>query len=272
MYPKIFELAETFFKLAKKWDENDDITRKTRPPKKPKKDKESGSFNLDAFKNLKDFQAASNYVLAMLPVLGRGSSRIVYDLGGDKVLKLAFNDAGIAQNSLEARLTGRTPFFAHVYDMSPKGWWIISEKITPFKTAQEFTDYTGLEMPLLRDYGYERLTTEERQEFKDYYGLNDRHMELLDSIVHMLRTYNLIGGDTTSIKHWGLNNNNELKLYDYGLDKTLFETFKETVNPIEWAKEKGLPVPEEKPSESEEEEMANYDPANESLNGGAMFI
>lgn len=270
MYPKIFELAETFFKLAKKWDEgDDDVTRKTKPPKKPKKD--SGIFNLDAFKNLNDFQAVSNYAMATLPSLGYGSSRVVYDMG-DKVLKLAYNDAGIAQNSLEARLTGRTPYFAHVYDISPKGWWIISEKITPFRTSQEFADHTGLEMQLLKDYAYERLTPEELQEVKEYYDLSDQQMELLDSIVHMLRTYNLIGGDTMNVKHWGLNNNNDLKIYDYGLDKTLFETFKQTVNPKEWKRDQGLPVSESKPTASEEEEMANYDPAKESLTGGAMFI
>ena len=269
MYFEIYKFAEEFLKTAAKWQEESDRTVKIKPPKKPKQDKTI--FNLDTLKSINDFQRTSGYISGTLSPISAGSSRRVYDLG-DKVLKMAFNDAGIAQNGLEARLQDQSPYFTKVYDMAPKAWWIISEKINPFNSSAGFEQYTGFPTTLLYNFAGERLTPEDLKLIQDEYGLSNESSKIFGDILNILLRFRLIGGDTLDPKHWGINNNGELKIYDYGLDKYIFESFKHIVNPKAWKKDQGLPVSESKPSASEEEEMANYKPEEESLQGGAMWI
>ena len=59
------------------------------------------SFNMDEFKMLKTFAARIKYCQARLQRISSGSSRIVYKIDNEKVLKLAKNRKGIAQNEAE---------------------------------------------------------------------------------------------------------------------------------------------------------------------------
>ena len=59
------------------------------------------SFNMDEFKMLKTFAARIKYCQARLQRISSGSSRIVYKIDSEKVLKLAKNRKGIAQNEAE---------------------------------------------------------------------------------------------------------------------------------------------------------------------------
>lgn len=56
------------------------------------------SFNFDEFKSLKSFAQRVRYCDEHLQKLGSGSSRIVYVVDNDKVLKLAKNKKGLAVN------------------------------------------------------------------------------------------------------------------------------------------------------------------------------
>lgn len=102
-----------------------------------------GTFDWNTFKSLSSLDEMEQYCLKTLgKPLGKGSSRIVFALSSNKVLKLAKNisggDKGRAQNKLEVE-TFTNPkakaVVAKIYDYDPAYNWIISEITRPFKSS-----------------------------------------------------------------------------------------------------------------------------------------
>ena len=116
------------------------------------------SFDFDVFKSLKSFNKRVQYCEQHLTRISSGSSRIVYLVDDDKVLKLAKNQKGIAQNNVEISLGNERYYtcFADVYDYDNNGLWLEMEYcrkakksdlkeqnkiITAFKTITTAEDY-----------------------------------------------------------------------------------------------------------------------------------
>lgn len=59
------------------------------------------SFSMDDFNNIKSYRGKVKYANDRLKKLGSGSSRIVFQIDNTKVLKLAKNVKGLAQNEVE---------------------------------------------------------------------------------------------------------------------------------------------------------------------------
>lgn len=65
----------------------------------------SESFSFEELKAIKSFKGRYEYCLKTLgPTQGRGSSRVVFQLSDERVLKLALNEKGIAQNEVECAI------------------------------------------------------------------------------------------------------------------------------------------------------------------------
>lgn len=75
--------------------------------------------------------------------IGKGSGRIVYDLGNGKVVKSAKNMKGIAQNFEEYRiaLTDDSGMFARVYDMSDDYRYLIMDKANGVRDISQIWRY-----------------------------------------------------------------------------------------------------------------------------------
>ena len=95
------------------------------------------TFSLDALSSLPSFNARFKYCTEHLGKhIGKGSSRATFQIDDETVLKLAWNDKGVAQNDEEARAYG-DDIFPQVKDYDPNGQWLISEFVLPAK-AQDF--------------------------------------------------------------------------------------------------------------------------------------
>ena len=69
-----------------------------------------------------------------LRLIGKGSSRNVYELNDSNVIKLAINSAGVDQNSVESTVANDTevgPIISKVERHDPDFFWIVSEKVKP---------------------------------------------------------------------------------------------------------------------------------------------
>jgi hypothetical protein len=89
------------------------------------------SFNMESFKQLKTFAERIRYCEEHLSKIGAGSSRIVYKIDDEKVLKLAKNNKGIAQNEAEYDIF-KTAYYAdnlaaEVFDVDDHYLWIEME-------------------------------------------------------------------------------------------------------------------------------------------------
>jgi hypothetical protein len=169
-----------------------------------------------------------------LNMIGAGSSRIVYDLGGDYVLKLARDEKGLAQNELEA-FAGRDPqvdrIVAKVKDSSDEYAWLVSQKATQLVSEKEFTDSTGVEWNDLRAAlgmaGSEDLeatakpTRNGAQKGPEAGGGCPTGQKFLEYLQNYLKRYSTSGGmlvgDIAKYDSWGRTKNGCIVLLDYGI-------------------------------------------------------
>lgn len=90
------------------------------------------------------------YAKRFLPELGSGSSRTTFALSGGKVLKIAMNNAGIAQNKEELDVFTRlrnNSLVTKIFDYSPDYKWLVSEIVKPLandNNSEEFEKYVGV--------------------------------------------------------------------------------------------------------------------------------
>lgn len=104
-------------------------------------------FNLNQFKSLPGQQQRIEYAQGILPLMGEGSSRIVFALSGGKVLKIALNNAGKSQNKAEMDVAtdpATKPIVTRVYDVGDDLGWVIAEIAKPLDAISDWEAATGL--------------------------------------------------------------------------------------------------------------------------------
>ena len=86
------------------------------------------SFSFEKLKSLKTFKDKKAYIESMLQKIGAGSSRIAYAVDEEKILKLAKNRKGLAQNEVEYNNSSNDlDCLSKVYNFDPEGYWIEAE-------------------------------------------------------------------------------------------------------------------------------------------------
>jgi hypothetical protein len=193
------------------------------------------------YKNIFDrLEAAANG--SGLMQLGIGSSRVVYDMGGGKVLKIARNRAGISQNSVEYTMS---------YDLKPGGvgdiiatvdkdlsdsekhYWIVSEKVEQLDT-QRAAKLAGVKdwdsvVKIIKSLLEGRLdVVSKMMNSEDLFTDVSAGKKFFKNLEMMLDRYeDQSPGDLTKIDSWGESIDGKLKLLDYGItNKTFAEKYK----------------------------------------------
>ena len=186
------------------------------------------SWDIDEFKNLKTFGEIIKYCEENLTRISSGSARIVYKIDDEKVLKLAKNKKGIAQNEVEIGYSN--DYYARN---------IVAE------TFEYDDDYLWLEMQLAKKLDratFKRITN---LDFNSYvYGIifysgkeNNHQSETLKyllendfflTVIDFINTFELPCGDFTKLNSYGLVNKDgkeSIVLIDYGLTDKVFDDF-----------------------------------------------
>jgi len=93
-----------------------------------------------------------------LPYMGEGSSRIVYALSTSKVLKIATNDKGIAQNEAE-KIVAQNPstryIGAKIYESDPDNHWSVMEIAKIYENDTQLKLDLGIPRELAERHGYD---------------------------------------------------------------------------------------------------------------------
>ena len=220
------------------------------------------TFDMEEFKRIGTFSGRVDYCRSRLKYLGRGSSRMVFEVDGEKVLKLAYNSKGIAQNMTEADPSLRKyGIFAEVYDVHPKYHWIEMEKAVPARTGDFDKLYggrNGLFSGFFREWKYdmdEDLTkggvfrdwlspyvfheflrlggTQMGDAWDEIYNAFEETEEYKGSLFEGLKRY--IGdlrlhayGDLRRVSSYGVverDGRKEIVLIDYGLNNDVYDTY-----------------------------------------------
>lgn len=188
------------------------------------------NFNMEEFKSLNSYAKRLKYAAERLKKLGAGSSRIVFDIDGVKVLKIARNDKGLAQNETES-LMGKDSFLddkvAHVFEFHPKFQWVEMEKaLKPSPTI--FRKITGVDIVDLSDYLFEKYKYHNK-------GIKYSNQELIkkldenDFVINMedvMVSYDMSPGDLGKLNSYGVitrDGAHKIVLVDFGLSSSVGE-------------------------------------------------
>ena len=177
--------------------------------------------------------------IADIEYLSSGTARYVYKLNDDKVLKLAKNPKGIAQNETEADWALRNyGVAAQWYDVAEESIWIESEfckkaKITDFKKLGYTFEYY---CDCLRYYSGERspnpyIHYSKPENYENTWDNDD----LLSNMYHYIGDFDVPVGDLVRISSYGIDHEGNIVLVDTGLNNEVFSNhykYKESLDQL----------------------------------------
>jgi len=193
------------------------------------------SFNIEEFKTLRSFNKRIQYCQEHLKRISSGSSRIVYMVDNEKVLKLAKNNKGLAQNEIEIEYGGYydiSDIVAKIFDYDENNLWVemeLARKVTKpiFKmvTGYSFEDYSkaiynyGIDSGNGRGskYDIDKNIVEDMWENEFTYG-----------IFSFIGDYGLPTGDFLRLSSYGLvkrDGKDTIVMIDYGLNNDVYQSY-----------------------------------------------
>ena len=167
------------------------------------------SWNIEEFKSLRSFAERKRYCDANLQKIASGSGRIVYKVDNQKVLKLAKNKKGVAQNEIESEL-GNDYYFAAIlgetFESDENNLWVemeLARKVTP----TIFKKMVGVPIDSFKYYIHNRFNLEQNK--RPYFSIEPDvqefldNSELVDSVFELIHGANVLHGDLGRLSTWG---------------------------------------------------------------------
>lgn len=199
------------------------------------------SFSMEQMLSLPSYTARVRYCQQHLQKIGAGSSRVVFAVDNEKVLKVAKNKKGIAQNQEEMQDWKQNYYdcFAKVYDASEDGIFLEMQAARKAKDAdfKRLTGYGFNVMCAWIEYTaslYSRQRRYRNNEFDELFD-SEEWAEGLDnyntfSRIHsfMCDTQTEAYGDFERLSSWGVvkeDGEEKLVLIDFGLSDEVFADY-----------------------------------------------
>ena len=177
-----------------------------------------------------------------------GTSREIFNFSDDEILKVAKDPAGIRQITNEIRVNKNEEYrsivqryLTQITRSDPDGKWIVTEKVRPFRSPEEFASRLGIRFPLfahiIYTYWHNRfyihgpgLTSDEfihayiknmeKTENVDQIANNRGLIELIESLMKLINDRMIGAGDlvnSLAYAHFGTSvRDGKIKIYDYG--------------------------------------------------------
>ena len=189
---------------------------------------------LPEFLKIKSFAGKMKYASQYLPRIGSGSGRIVYDIDGQKVLKLAKNAKGIAQNEVEAGAgyyRDTQDIVTIVFDSAENDEWLISEKAKKVN-EKRIVQLTGIPS-LTALYSYLKNFYDENHGRRSFMHIEPEVKEQLNEnefaqdLMNFIGNYNQSPGDYGRPSTYGevlRDGQPTIVLTDYGFTDDVYNT------------------------------------------------
>lgn len=194
------------------------------------------NWNIEDFKKLTSFSARVDYCNRNLQRISSGSSRVVYKVDDTKVLKLAKNKRGLAQNEVEIEFGNYydlQDIVAKVFESDNNNLWVemeLARKVTP----KLFMEIVGVDFDkycqALR-YHHDDVTGNSRKMFRTSKPENYDEMwenEFVYELLSFIGNYNPPVGDLCRLSTYGLVNRdgvNKIVMIDYGLTNDVYDSY-----------------------------------------------
>ena len=201
------------------------------------------SFNHEEFKAQQSFAARKRYCDEHLSKIASGTGRIVYKIDDEKVLKLAKNKKGLAQNEVEIDTSNdyyAEATVARIFSYDENNLWVEME-LARKVTDKNFEAATGIPwliyIPALKNE-YVRVNGKSRggwiQIQQQTKTLPDSTMEMLyeneffTNMADYMNTYNLPVADLVRLTSYGLvkrDGSDDIVMIDYGLTWDVYDSY-----------------------------------------------
>jgi hypothetical protein len=192
------------------------------------------SWNIEEFKKLNSFTKRVEYCNTHLKRLAAGSSRIVYMVDNEKVLKLAKNKKGLAQNEVEIEygnyydLSG---IVAKVFESDENNLWVemeLAKKVTPniFKNVVgvSFDEYVNaMKYNYFTNIKPNRYPTAKPENMDEMWD-----NEFVYEMLSFMGNYDIPVGDLGRLSTYGLvsrDGSDTIVMIDYGLTNDVYGTY-----------------------------------------------
>lgn len=193
------------------------------------------SWNIETFKNIKSFRSRVLYCDQHLQKIASGSGRVVYKIDDEKVLKLAKNPKGIAQNEIEIEYGNYgdlRDIVARTFDFDNKGLWVemeLARKVKPTQFKQivgySFDDFCkGIRIA----HEIHVVRNERAQKNKPPFYDDMWEDEFMHDMFNYLIGYDIPYGDLCRLSTYGIvqrNGKNSIVIVDYGLTQDVMDTY-----------------------------------------------
>lgn len=188
------------------------------------------SFSFDEFRDIPTYIGKVRYAERNLQKIKSGSGRTVYKVDDEKVLKVAKNEKGLAQNREEAEMHKQNnSIIARVFEADVDDYWIemeLAKKLTP----NRFKELTGIDIKNLDKYFYYcRINDKGRydkeiENFETTYEDNDFFFNLKE----FMFDYDYSSGDFDRLSTYGEVNRDgkpAVVVVDFGLSNNVYNTY-----------------------------------------------
>jgi hypothetical protein len=190
------------------------------------------TWDVEEFSKLRTFAERVRYADANLKKISSGSGRIVYKIDNEKVLKLAKNKKGVAQNEVEMGY-GNDNYFtmlAKIFESDPDGLWAemeLARKVTApiFKSIvgysfQEFSKALSYEITNNRGQSKWMVEPDNMESFYE----SEFFTEVVDYLMNTDSPY----GDMIRLSSYGVvsrDGEDTIVIIDYGLSGDVFKSY-----------------------------------------------
>jgi hypothetical protein len=178
------------------------------------------SFNFEEFKKIKSFSGKQKYAQQNLPEkLGQGSSRAVFRVDEEKVIKIALNKKGLLQNEAEIEpFKQNYEIVSRVFDYDKNdNMWLemeYAEKVTP----KRFEELTNIKLDDLKTYLLSKKYDYIKIDKELFNKINDN--EFVQELMSLINDYGYpIAGDFGKASSYGevtRNGKPTIVLIDFG--------------------------------------------------------
>lgn len=178
---------------------------------------------LKQLSDLKNFDARIEFADKSFPKkLGTGSSRVVYKISDDLIIKVAYNDKGIAQNQVEGSFELQKACALPIIVADPKGKWLITH-FSENMTKQDFKRIIGVGFDaFMNGLSYAYNNEADKTKPKDYDEVKD--LPLFECLGKMVVDGSLLLGDIGKPSSFGVRNE-QVVLRDFGFSKSVWSRF-----------------------------------------------
>lgn len=198
------------------------------------------SFSFDEFNKITSYSGKLKYANERLQKLASGSSRVVYKVDEEKVLKIAKNKKGLAQNSTESDYSLQNYYkdtVARVFETSDDNYWVemeLAKKVSP----KRFQELVGVSLKDIQDilvalrdanrpsaYQNREQVRIKEQEALQKVENNDFLSSLWDMIMNYDMSYPADFGRVSTYGEVIREGKSEIVIIDFGLTRSTFEDF-----------------------------------------------